>query len=115
MEFSVGVRQHGRHTVVTVSGEVDLSTATAFRDVSLEAMDSADGDLIVDLADVTFIDSTGLSALVLVRREIDSRERRMALVATRKAQAILKISGLESSFELHPNLASALGHYGDSA
>jgi anti-sigma B factor antagonist len=65
--FAVGTeRDSGSFaTVVAVSGDVDLSTAPDFEDELSRAIETGlGGPLIVDLSDVTFIDSTGLNALV---------------------------------------------------
>jgi anti-sigma B factor antagonist len=52
-------------TVVEVSGDVDLGTAPDFEDeLSRAVEDGLGGGLVVDLSGVSFIDSTGLNALV---------------------------------------------------
>jgi anti-anti-sigma factor len=53
---------------VAVAGEVDLATASALRERLLRVLHDRSPDLIdVDLAGVTFLDCTGLGALVAVR------------------------------------------------
>ena len=53
---------------VAVVGEVDLATAHLLRDWLLGVLrEQAPAVLVVDLADVTFLDCTGISALVAVR------------------------------------------------
>ena len=49
---------------VAVSGEVDVSNAAALRDVLDEQLSSGEGTLAIDLADVPYIDSTGIGVLV---------------------------------------------------
>lgn len=49
---------------LVVSGEVDVVSAGRFREHLAAALDSAPAALTVDLGGVTFLDSTGLSALV---------------------------------------------------
>jgi anti-sigma B factor antagonist len=62
------VRTEGDHssaTVVVVAGDVDLGTAPQFEDELARAVEHHLGTgLIIDLTEVTFIDSTGLNALV---------------------------------------------------
>ena len=53
-------------TTIIVAGEVDLATAPELRDVLLETT----GDVAVDLAQVVFMDSTGLSALIAGRKHV---------------------------------------------
>jgi anti-anti-sigma factor len=47
-----------------VTGEVDLATGQAFRAGLAAAQDKRPANLVVDLAGVTFLDSTGINALV---------------------------------------------------
>jgi anti-anti-sigma factor len=49
--------------VVTLSGEIDLATARAVSS-ALEPWVRAGGPVIVDVSEVTFMDSTGLHALI---------------------------------------------------
>ena len=52
-------------TVVTVSGDIDLGTAPDFEDELARAIEGGlGGGLVIDLSEVSFIDSTGLNALV---------------------------------------------------
>ena len=50
--------------VVTAAGEIDLDTAVQLRQVLREALQDRPRTLTVDMADVSFIDSTGLGVLV---------------------------------------------------
>lgn len=51
-------------TVVTVEGEVDRETADQLREALSDAVATARGDLVVDLAAVPFIDTAGIAALL---------------------------------------------------
>jgi anti-sigma B factor antagonist len=53
--------------VVSISGEVDLVTASDLRQALAQALERS-SRLVVDVGDVTFIDSTGLSALADAHR-----------------------------------------------
>ena len=64
--FSVRTEDdHSSATVVVVSGDVDLGTAPDFEDELARSVGEHLGSgLVIDLSGVTFIDSTGLNALV---------------------------------------------------
>lgn len=49
--------------VLAVTGEIDMSTGQAFRDALDHAVERSH-DVVVDLAGVSFMDSTGLNALI---------------------------------------------------
>jgi anti-sigma B factor antagonist len=70
--LETSVTRAGGHTVLRVAGEVDLANAglldTAIRDAQA---DGADVPLVVDLADLAYIDSAGLAALHRASRRIE--------------------------------------------
>jgi anti-sigma B factor antagonist len=67
---------HLRHELVNnesilhISGEVDMATSPAFRDAALLAIVDHGPSLTIDLAGVTFMDSTGLHVLVGTYRRV---------------------------------------------
>lgn len=92
-------RQDGTHLLV-LSGEVDLATADKIRDAGLRCVQSPHcGQLIVDLLDVTFIDSTGLGALVAVRNESEAAGKKLVLHRPDDNVArLLNLTGLDTVF-----------------
>jgi anti-anti-sigma factor len=58
-----------REGVLEIGGEIDISTAQELLDVALA--ERGLGDLVLDCADVTLIDSTGIQALLRVRDALD--------------------------------------------
>jgi anti-sigma B factor antagonist len=65
-KFSVRTEEdHSSATVVLVTGDVDIGTAPDFEDELARSVEEHLGTgLVIDLSNVTFIDSTGLNALV---------------------------------------------------
>lgn len=61
--------------IVHVRGELDLASAPHLSSVLSEAAEEGTLPVILDLAEVTFIDSSALRALVLAGRELSSRGR----------------------------------------
>jgi anti-sigma B factor antagonist len=66
---------------VRASGEIDGYSAPALRHAVTEASLVCPGALVLDMSAVTFMDSSGLGALVALDREL--RSRRCQLVVTR--------------------------------
>jgi anti-sigma B factor antagonist len=65
----------GRNASVVVSGEVDIASVDTLRSALQQALASRPEALTVDLTAVTFIDSTGLAALVKAGRALPEPER----------------------------------------
>lgn len=86
---------------VIVRGEIDLETGPPLRD-HLAATLLRAPELVLDLRGVSFIDSTGLQALVATRRRANlTGERFRLVVAPGGAVArILHLTGLDGAFEV---------------
>jgi anti-sigma B factor antagonist len=80
---------------VTVSGELDLATAPQLEAV-FEALEPARSDrVVVDLEAVTFLDSSGIRALVRAKRRFDRLGAALAVEAVSPpARQVLEISGV---------------------
>ena len=113
MDLSITRADHGDQTVVHLGGEIDVYTAPVVREKLDEQIQAGRINLVVDLTDVTFLDSTGLGVLVGRLKLTRTRGGSMRLVG--KDDRVLKvfsITGLDKVFEIHPDLESALaaGH-----
>ncbi len=109
--------KHGDNAVavVAVSGEVDVYSAPALRDGLTELLESG-SSVVVDLSDVDFLDSTGLGALVAARTAAAERGASLPLVCThRRILKLFTITGLDSVFRIHANVADALDELAGSA
>jgi anti-sigma B factor antagonist len=70
--LTITVRSERGIVIAAVTGEIDISTVAQLRERLYELADSG-GTLIVDLNQVTFIDSAGLGALVGTARRVAGR------------------------------------------
>jgi anti-sigma B factor antagonist len=86
-------------TVLEVAGEVDLSSADQLRDTAIAALTPYGGTLRIDLAGVTFMDSTGLRALMAIYEYAGDQHRVLIQNPRRNVQRILEITGLDQIFE----------------
>jgi len=88
--------------VVVLSGEVDIFTAPQFKECLLGLLDDGVKRLVVDLGEVTFIDSTALGVLIGgVRRVHGVGGSMTVVVATRPVERVLSVTGLDRVFSLH--------------
>jgi anti-sigma B factor antagonist len=84
-----------------LSGELDLSNADALKDVLWRALENARRNrgaparLILDMRRLTFIDSTGIQALVVTKRRCEEKGTRLALkVGTSQVGRMLSLAGV---------------------
>lgn len=97
-EFAVEVAE-GEPTVVRIRGEVDLYTAPRLRERLDDVVSGQDQQVVVDLTDMDFIDSTGLGVLVGALKQVRERGGDMVLRnASRSTHKILEIAGLTKLF-----------------
>jgi len=96
--------------VISLSGEVDLYTAPEFKQQLLEVIELGGRDVIVDLSNTTFIDSTTLGVLVGGVKRLRTNEGQLSLVCSdRNITKIFEITGLDRVFAIHATLDAALG------
>lgn len=83
-----------------LSGEVDLSVAPSLRDSGTEMAKSvAPGRLEIDLGDVTFIDSSGLGALIALRNATQQCGASLVLIRVSPVVArFFELAGVRDSF-----------------
>jgi anti-anti-sigma factor len=67
-ELQLSVTPGGDETVVSVSGELDMSTAEQLSDAVNSQLRESPGRIVLDLTDLTFCDSLGLGTLVVLSR-----------------------------------------------
>ncbi|MEH6803368.1 MULTISPECIES: STAS domain-containing protein [Rhodococcus] len=97
------------HTaVIQVRGEIDLMSANAFRDF-LTYHVAADRTLVVDLSELEFMGTCGLSVLSVLSTRSRDVGGTLALVCARPVQRLLKAAGQESMFACYESLDHAIG------
>jgi anti-sigma B factor antagonist len=96
-------------TVVTVHGEIDVFTSPGLRETLLDLIDGGALHLLIDLGDVTFLDSTGLGVLVGAYHRLRARSGTMAFAcATDRVQRVFRVTQLSKIFTLYPTLEEAV-------
>src|SRR5215475_12545212 len=79
--LTVGITRSPTGVTVAVAGELDFSTAPIFADRTRGILDEREhGELTVDIGDLSFCDSAGITAFVGLRHECDERGWLMRLV-----------------------------------
>jgi anti-anti-sigma factor len=80
---------------LTVSGELDLATRDDLRDELKRAGASGAGHILLDLRDLTFIDSTGIAILVEAHQRSAKKGRRLRVLSVDgQVREVLELTGL---------------------
>lgn len=95
--------------IVVAEGEIDIFTAARLQEALEKAIDSKTRRLIVDIASVPFIDSSGLSPLIVAFRRLQERGARLDIVGGQPAvMRVLKVTGLTGVFSFYASREEAL-------
>lgn len=99
--FRVEVQSKDQATVIAVSGELDLASSPALQE-ELDRVSVSDSTLlIIDLRELDFMDSTGLSVLVRAHQRAEEQGRRLAMVkGPQQVQRLLSLTGVADRLTL---------------
>lgn len=97
-------------TVATVHGEIDLSNAAELEMAISHAVGNEAVGLVVDLASVDYLDSSGVTLLFNLARRVSRRQQEFVVVVPGEAHVreILTLSGATEALELHDSLPGAM-------
>lgn len=109
VDLTLSTREVDGRTVVAVGGEIDVYTAPRLRDTITELVASGNYDLIIDMEQVEFLDSTGLGVLVGGLKKVRAHDGSLQLVCTQdRLLKIFRITGLAKVFTIHESADAAL-------
>ena len=110
MEVRFDLTEHDGIPVLATAGEIDVYTAPRLREQLLDLAHAGHHTVVVDLTEVSFVDSTGLGVLVSGLKRFREAGGDLRLVVTRpQILKVLDITGLSSVFAVHATAAAAAG------
>ena len=99
--FRVHTNTVGRTRVVTIAGELDLAAASTLEHELTEAIDARCELIVVDLAALDFIDSTGLRVLVRGHQQAQETGLELGLINPgAQVERLLSLTGLADRLTL---------------
>jgi anti-sigma B factor antagonist len=102
-----GLAERGDALVLSLAGELDLYTEPALREALRGAVERAPKRLVVDLAEVTFVDSTVLGALVAARSQLGGGDAFALAAPGLEVRRALEVSGLDRHFTVYDRIETA--------
>jgi anti-sigma B factor antagonist len=105
--LDVRIERSERATVVRLRGDLDLATSGRLQRATTD--DLLQGLVILDLAALSFCDSSGLRVLLALHRRVQGGGSGLRLAGpTAEVDRMLELSGTRDHFALYPDVAAAL-------
>lgn len=109
MDLTLTTREVDGKAVIAVGGEIDVYTAPRLRDEIARVVSGGTHHILVDMAAVEFLDSTGLGVLVGGLKRVRAHDGTLELACNQdRLLKIFRITGLAKVFVIHENADAAL-------
>jgi anti-sigma B factor antagonist len=98
-------------TVVAIlTGEIDMSNATSVRQQIAESVTPDDDAVIIDMSQLSFIDSAGLHAMIELGTVLDERRQQLLLCLPSKStiRRAIEIIGLPHAVSVYADRGEAM-------
>ena len=117
MSMKAIVRQIDSVTIVDVSGRITLGEGCAqLRELIREQLAKGNKNVLLNLGDVSYIDSSGIGELVSSYTAVSNQGGSLKLLnLTKKVQDLLQITKLYTIFDVHDDEAKAISSFTASA
>jgi anti-anti-sigma factor len=106
----VRIEREEKTVVAALTGEVDMSNAATVRLQIAESVTPDDDALVVDLSDLSFIDSAGLHTLIELGTVLDERRQQLLLCLPQGStiRRAIEIIGLPRAISIHSDQGEAM-------
>lgn len=94
---------------------IDAAVSIQFKDRMRELTAGSDGPVILDLSNVTFVDSSGLGAIVAAMKFLAPARRLDLAGLTPNVERVFRLTRMDSVFQIHPAAPKSAGHVGTAA
>lgn len=108
MNLSLSNETNGLSVTINAN-RIDAQAALKFKDAVHDALTAhATSRVILNLAQVDFIDSSGLGAIVSIKKHMGSNRQIDLCALTPAVDKVFRLTRMDSIFTIHPDLDSAL-------
>lgn len=101
---------------IVVADRIDAAITIQFKDGFKKVVEGGTGNVVLDLSSVTFIDSSGLGAIVAARKLLGS-DRELELAGLQPAVAkVMSLTRMDTVFRIHTDVEAAeAAHHSNAA
>ncbi|HET6628087.1 MAG TPA: STAS domain-containing protein [Nocardioidaceae bacterium] len=108
MQLEIDVRTEDGSAIVTPRGEIDLATQGQLKKAIDDMVVAGDVNLVIDLDETTFLDSTGLGVLIGARRKAYAFKGSFCIVCSNEdLLRLFRMTSLDKVFTIHESRAAA--------
>ena len=103
--MEISIRNLGKHKIIEVVGDVDLYNVVELKQTIFKLLDTEDvQSLIIDMKHISYMDSSGIGALVAGQKKVKTKGGKFALMNMREdVLNILKLATLDQFFKIYDN------------
>ncbi len=101
--FELGIDTSDERVTFTPRGELDLATAPELEEKALDALQEGSLEVVLDLRELTFMDSTGVRTIVVAHQTSEQTGHALKIVRPPRDSAVsrvIEISGIDEALGL---------------
>jgi anti-anti-sigma factor len=95
----INLRVNGSHTIVSITGEVNLYSVSQIRKDITKIVDSGVRSLVIDMVHLTYMDSSGIALMANLQKKLKSMNGKFFIInMSDEIKSVLKLAGLDKFF-----------------
>jgi anti-sigma B factor antagonist len=110
--MEIGERRTADIVTLSLSGKLDTTSAKAFEEKILGQIESGERRIVIDLAQLDYVSSSGLRVFLLASKRLSSANGKIALCSLKdQVKEVFDIAGFSSIFSIYGSPDEALDDY----
>lgn len=106
----------GGYQVITVNEpRIDAAVAIVFKDQMRQLTDGSEAEVLLDLSNVTFIDSSGLGAIVAAMKQLGKTRHLHLACLMPNVDKVFRLTRMDTVFTIHASVDAAYALHADRA
>lgn len=106
--MNVNIKTDGNIVIISIEGSIDSKTAGDLQSQIMEKV-SETNNVLLDLTKVDYVSSAGLRVLLMIYRQIKSKNGKVILVGvSEEIRDVMSMTGFINFFEITNNINNAL-------
>jgi len=99
--------KNGVAIITVTEPRIDAVVAIQFKDAMRAATDGGPDRVVLDMSGVTFVDSSGLGAIVAAMKYLGLRRKLDLAGLTPDVDKVFRLTRMDSIFDIYPSVAAA--------